>query len=145
MPDQLIAPQRGDVISGVWAPINVGVPPQLLNMKNDSVDLSCLLYDITNTGSFGVKSRLAGTADYSGTINATFDLANPPYLPPLYILPGMQGIYGKGVSVSGKVIQLPVVLEKVHYQSGVESEVQYSADVKGSARAGTLIYPAGGP
>lgn len=135
-----INPVRGDQLPALWLPQGLGLVT--LNIHDDNLDIEALLLDVTNTGSGGLTSRLAGKLDASGTINATFDLNAPPYLAPLFVLPGQSGVYGKGMSPnSAKSIQVPAIIGKVHYQSGVDSELKYSFDVKMNARAGFLVYP----
>jgi hypothetical protein len=139
--DLLITPVRGDACPSIWQAVNVG-PVVTLNVHDDNLDISVLLFDTTNTGCFGATSRLAGKLDASATINATFDLAQPPYLAPLFILPGLSGILAKSVGPGAtRIIQVPQIVEKLHFQSGVDSEVKYSFDAKMNCRVGTLIYP----
>lgn len=141
MPADLINPVRGDQCPAIWQPVNLGLPASALNIHDDSLDLTALLIDVTNTGSGGLTSRLVGKLDAAGTVNADVDLNIPPYLAPLFIVPGVSGVVGKTVGPLGRIFQVPVSVEKVHYQSAIDTEVKYSFDHKMNARAGFLIYP----
>lgn len=131
--------QRGDFV-----PVTVqtaGLPAVLLNIKGHTLDLTCLLFDVTSTGSGGVTARISGKLDAAGTVNADFDADAPPYVNPPAIMPGLRGICVFGVSpVRG--IQVPTICEKLHFESSVESEVKYSFDVKMNSLAGLFVFPA---
>jgi len=130
--------QRGDYVPVGWNP--QGGAGVVLNIKSHSLDISVLLFDTTNTGSGGFRSRLAGVGDAAGTVNADYDLDLSPYRAAL-ITAGISGIANFYLSPTN-FIQVPTIIEKVHYESAVESEVKYSFDVKGNSRAGLFVYPA---
>lgn len=94
---------------------------------------------MTSTGAGGLTARLAGKRDISGTVQADYDLDIPPY-GPVGIFDGLSGICAFNLNPL-KAVQAPVIVEKVHYESAVESEVKYSFDVKANSRAGFLVYP----
>lgn len=141
MPDLLSAPQRGDSCPAFWQATGYALAPPL-NIHDDTLDIEALMIEVTNTGSGGVTSRLGGKLDASATVNSEFDLNAQPYLAPFYLLPGLSGIYGKTVAPLGpRVIQVPTIISKTHYQSAIDTDVKQSFDVKCNARAGYIIFP----
>lgn len=120
-----------------------GGAAQRLNIKGYSLDLSCLLFDVTHTASGGNTARIAGKADASGTINADFDLDLPPYAASPLIVPGVSGLCLFYVNVAqSKFFQVPTIIEKVRYESQVESYLKYSFEVKMNSLAGAFVFPA---
>ncbi len=130
--------QRGD-----FCPVTVqpaGAVPITLNIKGYTLDFECLIFDVTSTGSGGVRARINGLLDVKGTINADVDLDLLPFGVP-QIVPGVKGICLFFLSPV-KAIQIPTIISKVHYESNVESEVKYSFDVQVNSLAGFIVYPA---
>ncbi len=131
--------QRGDLVNAGWAP--TGGVLLILNIRSHTLKLTSLLYDVTNTGSGGVRARLTGPSDYEGTIAASYDLDAPPYLF-LGIYHGTQGIATFGVNAAQtRFFQVPVSIESVEYSTAIENELRYQFAVKGNSRAGFLVYP----
>jgi hypothetical protein len=131
--------QRGDLVPfGFQA---TGGPSVLLNIKGHTLDLSVLLYDVTNTGTFGARARLTGTLDASGSIKLSFDLDNPFY-GPISMRPGQKGVASFGVNAAQtRFISFGVAIEKVGIATAIEQEVQQPVDVKLDINSGLLIYP----
>lgn len=128
---------------GHFAPVAwqaTGLAAVTLQIKDHNVEMSVLLHDVTHTGTAGVRGRIAGPRDASGSVNASLDLDLPPY-GAASIFEGLPGICAFGFSPL-KLLQIPVRIEKVRYQSAVESEVKYGFDVKMSAFSGFIVYPA---
>lgn len=124
-----------------------GKPEHTLNIRGWNGDRDCLLFDVTNTGHEGETARIAGKKDWQGTVQADFDLDDPPYglaggQP--NIDAGVRGVIRKYVSpvAQGKFISIGVIIAKVHYESAVESQLKYSFDVKQNKLAGPFTYPA---
>lgn len=129
---------RGDYCPASVTP--TGGATTVLNIKNHSFDLMATLFDVTGTGSGGGTARIGGKLDFNGTINAALDLDALPWLAIPNILPLTRGITAFYVSPIA-FIQVPTIVEKFHGQSAVDSEVQYSFDVKMDAHSGLLIFP----
>lgn len=131
--------QRGDFVGVVFAA--TGLAPYTLGIKSHSLDLTCLLFDVTSTLSGGITARISGKLDAKGTVNADFDADAPPYGNPPAIIPGVRGICLFGVSAV-RAVQVPVVVEKLHFESSVEAEVKYSFDCSMDSLAGQFVFPA---
>ena len=133
--------QRGDFCPVLWQP--AGGALATLNIKAHSLDISSLLFDVSNTGSSlltgGLRARIPGLRDVQGTVSADYDLDSPPY-GAISIFDGLSGVCGFNLSPL-KTLQVPVIIEKVHYEMAVESEIKYSFDVKANSRAGLIVYP----
>lgn len=112
-----------------------------LNIRSHNLELSVLLLDVTTTGSGGVRSRIASLFDVSGTVETVFDLDIPPYAPAPAILPGYKGVALFFIAPNA-AIQVPLSVEKLHFQSAVDKEVVYSWDGKCNSLAGAVVYPA---
>lgn len=130
--------QRGDLVPASWTPTGGGTA--VLQIKNHNIDISALLVDVTHTGLGGVTGRIGQKIDAAGSINADFDLDFPPYGNPPLIVPATSGICVFGVSPA-KGIQIPSIVERLRFQSAVETAVQYSFDVKCNRLAGALVFP----
>ena len=111
-----------------------------LNIKSYTLDTSSLQIDVSNTGHGGDRARLSGIRDTAGTVTASLDLDQPIYGTPLLIA-GVIGFCVFYVSPT-KFFQVPCNIERVHYQSSTEKEVEYSFDVKHNAIVGLMVYPA---
>lgn len=131
--------QRGDLVPAAWFPIGGAIT--LLNIRSHNLDISALLFDVTSSGSGGLTARLAGKVDCAGTIQADYDLDLSPYLAVPAIVTAGRGFAYFYLSPT-RFFQIPAVIEKVHYEVAVESEVKYSWDVKCDSRVGALVYPA---
>jgi hypothetical protein len=135
--------QRGDLTGVSWQPQAVGIPPILLTVRDQDLDVMSLLYDTTNRLSQGVRSRLAGPTDAAATILAVHDADQPAYLAAGgFIQQGQGGLLLFFITITSIFIQVPMRIEKVHWKSGTETEVMYSFDAKCDSRVGTLIWPA---
>jgi len=113
----------------------------VLNIRGWSGDHEIAIFDVTHTGSGGHTARITGKDDWRGSVNAVFDLDQPAYSTPPSIRPGVKGIIQKYVATN-KVIQIPVVITKVHYESAVENELRYNFDVAMDSITGVMVYPA---
>lgn len=128
---------------GHFAPVQwqrVGGQLALLNIKSHSIDLSVLLHDVTSTGSGGGRARIAGPLDAAGTVNLDLDMDQPPYADPPLILSGVRGVAGFGFTLV-RQLQVPMIVEKLHFAAEVDREVMWSTDMKFNQLAGVLIYP----
>ncbi len=116
----------------------------LLNVTSHSMDELIALFDVSNTGHGGRTARLAGKGDHSGTVNCDFDADFPPYRNPPNIRAGVSGVILSYFSayVLGKPITVPVIIEKVHYETAVGSQSKWSFDVKENIIAGSFVMPA---
>lgn len=133
--------QRGDLTGVLWVP--TGGLGQVLNVKDQDLDLSSLLYDVTGTLAGGVRARLAGPTDAAATILAQYDADSSPYLISPNITQGAGGLLVFYITAGDtRGIQVPMRIEKVHWKSGVETNVQYSFDAKCDSRVGVIVYPA---
>lgn len=135
-------------VPGTVTPVSFQVFGQgivsLLNITGHSMDEMTQLFDVSNTGHGGRTARLAGKGDHSGTVNADFDLDAPPYLNPPNIRSGVSGIilaYFSHYSL-GRPMQIPVIIEKVHYEVSIGSQSKWSFDVKENIIAGSFVMPA---
>lgn len=148
---------RGDL-----APVAFRTPNQFFNVTGWNSDNSILLFDVTNTSHGGAgTARIAGKPDFKGTMNYSFDLDNALFGNNFSVLPGTSGIMFWYIgntnvpgNVLGKAIQTPVIVEKLHFESAVTSEVKGSCDVSmnllaagGSTQVfptspGAIVYPA---
>ena len=112
-----------------------------LNIKSHDLRLSVLLHDVTGSAAGGVRARLAGPTDVAGQVMCDLDLDAPPYIDPPLILPGASGITNFGVSAS-KGIQVPVIVEELHFSSAIDQEVKWDFSCKANSIAGVIVYPA---
>lgn len=129
-----------------WVPYDLGkISGRLvtLDVESHSVDISVILSEIMHTGLGGDTGRLANRRDASGTVNADFDADLPPYLDPPRLREGQSGyilFYYSALSLK-RPIQVPMIIEKLHYEMQQGSHTKYSFDVKMNALIGTIIYP----
>ena len=112
-----------------------------LNVKSHTLDLDVLTFDVTHTATGGNTARIGGKADAKGTVNACLDIDNPPYATAPNIIPGVRGIILFYVSAV-KFTQVPVIVKKLHFESGTEQEVRWSFDVEMDAHTGSFVFPA---
>ena len=75
-----------------------------------------------------MSARIAGKEDFNGTVNYSLDLDAPPYATTTNIRNGVSGIMDLYVSPT-KVLRLPLIIGKVHYESAVTTEVKGSCEV----------------
>lgn len=129
----------GDRVKMTWVP--PGAPNQVLNIKTMSLDEDGVVADVTHTGTGGRTARICGKGDTKITVNADFDLDIKPYVAPLNIRFGNQGIALLGFDPAFP-IQIPCRIIKVHYESAIENEVKYSFDAAEDVLSGVLVYPA---
>ncbi len=144
--------QRGDLCGVAFQAVSGGNADTVvtLNVTQHSLEDSAKLFDVTHTGLNGIgTARIAGKNDLHGTVHADFDADQPPYLDPPHITSGTSCLMifalsappgtGPNPAGSGSVqrqITIPAIVEKVHYQSQVTSQVKYSFDVKMNVIAG---------
>lgn len=128
----------GQFVPAAWAPR--GANFFILQIKESTLDESCLLFDVTHSGTGGIRARIAGPIDYAGTVNADLDLDLTPYAP-LSLHAGNNGVIGFYFNAT-RFAQIPARIEKVHYQSATDSEVKYSFDAKADALSGLVVFPA---
>lgn len=135
--------QRGD-----FTPINfqrTGGASIRVNIKSHSLDIESLIHDVTHTGHDGIRARIAGVEDAKGTINCDTDLDLLPWIPSGgYIRNGVSGIalfwIGNPATNPQRYIQIPCIIPKVHYETGVEQAVKHSFDVAMNRIAGVPVY-----
>lgn len=129
---------------GHFAPVawqRTGGVAGTLNIKQHDLKISVLLHDVTGTASLGVRGRLAGPTDVAGQVMCDLDLDVPPYIDPPLMLPGISGVAAFGMSAS-RAIQVPVIIEQLHFASAIDQEVKWDTDMKANSRAGLIVYPA---
>ena len=112
-----------------------------LNIKSHDLRISALLHDVTGTSAGGVRARLAGPTDVAGQVMCDLDLDAPPYINPPYMLPGVSGVCLFGMSAS-KGIQVPMIIEELHFSSAIDQEVKWDTSMKANSIAGVIVYPA---
>lgn len=148
--------QRGDLTGVSWlaalaanTPVGINQIGQgfaasvALGVKDQDLDLSSLLIDVTTTLSGGGRARLAALLDASATITAEYDADQSPYLAIPNIVPGAGGLLVFAITAGAtRGIQVPMRIEKVHWSSGTEKGVMYSFDAKMDSRVGLIVYPA---
>lgn len=114
-----------------------------LNIKGWSGDEEAITPDVSGTRHAGRTARIAAKKDHRGTVNATFDLDDPPYGAAPNIRAGTTGVILLHTSASlNKPIQIPVIITKVHYESAIENALVWSFDWAENVIAGSLVYPA---
>jgi hypothetical protein len=133
-----------------------------LNVTGYSLEHSLLLFDVTSTLQGGAgTARIGGKPDMKGTINYDLDIDLAPFGATLAMTPGTSGIMYFYVSntnvpgqILGKAIQCPVIVEKLHWEGAITSQVKGSIDVSMDALAAggsgptaptqpsVLVYPA---
>ncbi len=133
--------QRGDLLPVIWQA--TGGTGGVLNIVGYDVSLENMLHDVTGTRHGGYRARIAGLADVTGNVKAHFDLDVMPWVDPPTIRPGVSGVIGFYVSIqaTGKYVQVPCIIEKLHLVSGVENALAYDFDVKLNILAGTFLLP----
>ena len=145
--------QRGDLTGVVWIPqINAqpaGIEANqlgaatVLTVKDQDLDLSALLIDVTTVLAGGGTARLGGKNDASADIVAIYDADKSPYLAVPNIVQGAGGLLLFAITVGAtRSLQVPMRIEKVHWTSGLEKAVAYSFTAKMDVRVGALVYPA---
>lgn len=125
-----------------------------LNVKQHDLTLSVLLHDVTGVKANGIRARLAGPIDAEGRVNCDMDLDEPPYLDPPLLQMGVSGVGAFGVGVgpiplSGftplapgfRFIQVPLIIEQLHFSSATDQEVKWDTSMKMNSRAGFLVFP----
>lgn len=131
----------GDSAGLAWQPVGVAFS-SLLNVKEASQDLMALLLDVTGTLAGGIRHRIAGPIDGASEVTASIDMDGPPYATPILLGPGLRGLLLYFVSAPlNKAFQIPSIVEKVHYQYSIETEVRYSFSLKVSGLVGALLNP----
>jgi hypothetical protein len=138
--------QRGDLVGVAFGP--TPDTAAILNVTGHNLEDSAHLHDVTHTGLNGIgTARIAGLNDISGTIHADFDADAPPYLNPpritsgtsgwlIFVLGAPPGSVGNLGSSIQRQIEVPIIVEKVHYESAVKNQVKYSFNVKMNVLAG---------
>lgn len=140
------APAGWGLVSQTGYPASPLGTPVILNVKGHTLDLSVMLFDVTHTGTGGVRARIAGPLDAKGVVEADLDLDLTPWNPSLQIKPGLRGIalFAYAILPGGvlDMMQVPVIVEKLHTATQIDAEVKWNMDVSMDALAGLLIYPA---
>lgn len=131
--------QRGDLCPVVFQPSNG--PAYTLNVTGHNLDISSLLFDVTGTRHGGAgTARIAGKRDVDGSVAMKYDADLAPYA--LYLIDGVSGMMLFYVTPT-RPVQVPVIIEKVHYQCTVGSDVEFVCNVKMNILAGALVYSVG--
>jgi hypothetical protein len=108
-----------------------------------------LLFDVTHTGFGGSgTARISGKPDMAGTINYDLDLDLAPFGVTLSVTPGTSGLIyiyvgntNAPAGVLGKAIQCPVIVEKLHFETAITSQLKGSIDVKQDVLAPNQAVP----
>jgi hypothetical protein len=149
-------------VRGDLSPVAFRTPTTFFNITGYSLDHTILLFDVTHTGLGGAgTARIAGKPDMKGTVNYDLDIDLAPFGATLSVLPGTSGIMYWYISntnvpgnILGKAIQVPVIVEKLHWETAITSQVKGTIDVSMDAlasggtgptfptAAGFMIYPA---
>ena len=118
-------------------------PVSLLNVTSHNLDLSVLLYDTTHTGNLGNTSRTVGKRDAAATVSYDIDADAPPYLNPPLIIDGVSGffLFYYSALTLGRPLQVPMTIEKVHYEMQIGSQTKGSFDAKLNGHIGVIVYP----
>lgn len=133
--------QRGDLTGIQWIPEGQQGAVALA-VKDQDLDLTALLLDVSTTLALGLRARLGGMQDASATILAQYDADASPYLIVPKIIQGAGGLLLFAITVGAtRNIQVPMRIEKVHWKSGTETSVMYSFDAKMDSRIGQLVMP----
>lgn len=134
--------QRGDLTGVSWIAFG-GAAEAALAVRDQDLDLSALLLDVTSVLSGGYRARLGGLGDAAATILAVYDADTSPYLAVPNIVPGAGGFMHFAIAVGAtRVISVPMRVEKLHWKSGTESAVMWNFDSKMDSRLGEIVYPA---
>jgi hypothetical protein len=133
--------QRGDLTGVVWIPQGLGQGAALA-VKDQDLDLSALLLDVTSVLSGGYRARLGGLGDAESDVKAVYDADASPYLAVPNIVPGAGGLMLFAITVGAtRNFQVPMRVEKLHWVSGVETAVMWSFHAKMDSRIGNIVYP----
>jgi len=129
-----------------WQATGQGQVATLLAIANKSFDWTCLLINVSGSGMNqpGRTGRLAGPQDSAVEVTLHYDADNPPYLAPPLIRPGVSGIllyHHTGIS-RNYPIQIPTIIEKLHFEDGYETEAKWGVSLKENAYAGLFVLPA---
>lgn len=134
--------QRGDLCGVQWIPQGQGAAVAL-TVRDQDLDLSALLLDVTSCLSQGARARLGGLQDAECTITAVYDADSSPYLAVPNIVQGAGGILLFAITVGAtRNIQVPLRVEKVHWKGGIETAIMWNFSAKMDSRIGSLVYPA---
>lgn len=134
--------QNGALVPVSFLPYD-GSATTVLQIKSHNLDLEALMLDVSHSGTGGVRARIAGLQDARATILASLDLDLLPWAAVPKIIPGLWGLIGIHVaerSLGWNPITVPVIVQKIHFESAVESEVKYSFDVQMNALAGAFSW-----
>jgi hypothetical protein len=125
---------RGDL-----APVAFKTANGFFNVTAYNLDHTILLFDVTHTGYAGAgTARIAGKPDCKGLVNYDLDLDFAPFGQKFGILPGTSGLMfwyigntnaQSGGTVFGSAIQVPVIVEKLHFETAITSQLKGSIDV----------------
>lgn len=117
----------------------------LTAIASKSFDWTCLLINVSgsNMVQAGRTGRLAGPQDSAVEVTLHYDADNPPYLNPPLIRPGVSGIllYHHAAVTLNRPIQIPVIIEKLHFEDGYETETKWGVSLKENAYAGLFVLP----
>ena len=134
--------QRGDLLPALWTPLGSSTPVNV-NVKGWSFDDSLQLHDVTGTRHNGRgTARIAGKGDAGGNFTLHVDADQAPHGATLNLHKGSSGILAMCVNAAKQeFIQQPMIVEKVHYESSVESDEVFNLDWKENILAGVKVYP----
>ncbi len=130
--------QPGHLVPMTWGAVGQGAV--LLNIKEQDLSLEVLLHDVTGYKALGVRARIAGPLDISGRIVCDMDASEPPYLVPIFIVPGVNGIAVFGTTIT-RGIQVPLQCQKLHFAGSTDKEMMWDADWKANSLVGLVVYP----
>lgn len=132
--------QGGQFVGVGWQAQGLGVATAL-NIKSHDLKLSVALFDVTGVLAGGVRARIGGPSDADGNVQCDMDLLAPPYANPPLIQPGVSGIALFGLSPV-KSIQVPLIVETLHFASAIDKEVAWDFATKCNSLAGFIVFPA---
>lgn len=140
-------------VRGDLTPVAIRTPNGFLNITGYTLDASCLLFDVTHTGFGGAgTARISGKPDVSGTINYDLDIDAAPFGASLAMFPGTSGLMyfyvsntNAPIGILGKAISCPVIVEKLHFETAITSQVKGSIDVKQDLLAPNAFAPLSPP
>src|SRR5262245_2076318 len=116
-----------------------GAGQTTINITDWSHDELIDLLDTSHSGTAGVEDNIAGLLRAEGTFNADLDLnALPATASTPNLRAGVKGVFLKHVS-TGKTIQVPARITRVHYASAVAGKVSWSCSYKLCASAGSYV------
>ena len=125
-------------VRGDLAPVAFRTATTFFNITGYTLDHSVLLFDVTHTGLAGAgTARISGKPDCAGTINYDLDIDNAPFGTHFSVTPGTSGLMyfyisntNVGIANLGLAITVPVIVEKLHFETAITSQLKGSIDTK---------------